>query len=124
MGAEVWIGELRVPDALVRAIADGRWRPPADELLAEVFQDEPDGARFYDVPTMRRQNEFFHQMDPGKTFGIQPAQALLIGDLGADMPIALDFSTDPHTPRVRYLRIEEWLDIAPDIDTLLNMLHL
>lgn len=125
MTEQVRIGTLPLPAELVEAIDAGRWRPPADEaLLAEVFRDRPDGPQFYDVPTMRRQNRFFQTMPPERVPGLDPAHAVIIGDLGADMPIVLDYRPDPAVPRVRYLRADEWLDIAPDLPALLRTLGL
>jgi hypothetical protein len=83
---------------------------------------------------MARQNERFKSRSPaelaGDVFGAQrglgidPALAVLIGDLGADMPIALDFRTSRTRPRVLYFGADGWREVAPDIDTLLRRLGL
>ncbi|MEV0830125.1 hypothetical protein [Nonomuraea rubra] len=122
---EVRIGGLPLPESLIAIIDHGRWEPPEDEgLIEEVFRDHPDGPQFYDIPTMIRQNHSFQRMALGEMFGIDSSRAVIIGDLGADMPIVLDYSIDPAIPRVRYLRINEWLDVAPSIDDLLLMLRI
>lgn len=129
------IGDLPLPAALLEAVDKGRWRLPQDtEKLARVFRDEPDGPHFYDVATMVRQNQSFQgksqvevaDMVPGADggLGVDPALAVFIGDLGADMPIALDYRTNETNPRVIYLGSEGWYEIAPDFDTLTRLLDL
>ena len=56
--------------------------------------------------------------------GIDPALAVLIGDLGADMPIVLDYRATERRPRVIYFASEGWREVAPDIATLLGRLGL
>ena len=118
------IGNLAVPRELVDAIDAGRWLPPHDDrVISDVFGDEPDDPRFYDLPTMARQNQRFQSRSPaelaGDVFGAQrglgidPALAVLIGDLGADMPIALDFRISQTRPRVLYFGADGWREVAP-----------
>lgn len=122
---ETWIGGLRLPEALVAAVAAGRWRPPEDEaMLAEVFRDQPDGPRFYDLPGMRHQNKSFQLLGPDAVHGLDATRAVVIGDLGTGMPIVLDYGASADAPRVRYLRVDEWLEIAPDFAALLDLLGL
>jgi hypothetical protein len=129
------IGNLALPPELVQAIDAGRWLAPHDDqLLTAVFGDEPDDPRFYDLPTMARQNERFHTRSaaeleaviPGaqRGLGIDPGLAVLIADLSADMPIALDYRTSRSRPRVVYFASDGWREVAPDISTLLGRLGL
>jgi hypothetical protein len=67
-------------------------------LIEQVFRDRPDGPQFYDIPTMVRQNRSLRRMGPGEEFGIDFSRTVIIGDLGADMPIILDYGIDPATP--------------------------
>jgi hypothetical protein len=133
--ASASIGNLAVPRELVNAIDDGRWIPPQDDrIITDVFGDEPDDPRLYDLPTMARQNQRFQSKSqvalasdiPGaqRGLGIDPTLAVLIGDLGADMPIALDYRTSETRPRVIYFGADGWHEVAPDIETLLRRLGL
>jgi hypothetical protein len=129
------IGGLPLPAALLRAIGNGAWKPPQDaEVIRNVFGDEPDWTQFYDLPTIVRQNQFFQSKSQaevegevpgsGDGMGISPPFAVLIGSLGADMPIALDYRLSRIVPRVIYLGAEGWREIAPNFEGLLTRLGL
>ena len=51
---------------------------------------------------------------------------MLIGDLGHDMPIALDFGLSPDQPRVLFLPSSApgWIEVAPDVPTFMEILGL
>ena len=132
-GADV--GGLTLPESLLHAIDGGRWKPPGDvQLLREVFADEPDWPQFYDVATMVRQNQKFQKKSaseledqvPGSSLGlgIEPGLAVLIGSLGADMPIALDYRSERENPRVIYLAEDGWHEVAPTFEELGRRLSL
>ena len=125
----VKIGSLHLPAALQRAIGEGRWKPPENaSIVANIFGDEPDLVEFYDVEAMRAQNRVFQtksQADiaedvPGSDGGVgcDPSLAVIIGSLGADMPIVLDYRHDQVRPRVIYLASEGWREIARDFEAL------
>jgi hypothetical protein len=127
------VGGLPLPEPLLAVLDQGRWQPPADEtLLARVFGDEPDWASFYDLPTMRHQNRSFQSGSadehlPGiyhQGLGIEPGRAVIIGDLGADMPFALDYRAAGAGagPRVLYFGPDGWVEVAPDFATLARAL--
>jgi len=126
------VGGLPLPQALLQAIRDGRWRPPQDlETIENVFGDEPDGPQFYDLPTIVRQNKSFRRMSPEDAYddgaegvGIVPGSAVLIGDLGADMPIALDYRLSLDNPRVLYLAQSGWTEVAESFDALAGLLRI
>lgn len=129
------VGNLPLPGALLQMIRDGRWMPPRElATIADVFRDEPDEPHFYDLPAMLRQNQSFQgksQADlaemvfgSDRGLGINPALAVLVGDLGADMPIALDYRADKVNPRVIYLGSEGWYEVAPDFETLVQWLSI
>jgi hypothetical protein len=131
----VRVGGLTLPGALLEAIGGSRWNPPEDvDLIREVFGDEPDWPQFYDVATMTRQNKFFQNASveeleddvPGSRqgLGVDPALAVLIGSLGADMPIALDYRLSRNDPRVIYLAGDGWREVAPDFEALCRRLGL
>jgi SMI1/KNR4 family protein SUKH-1 len=134
----VKINGLPLPDALRAAIEDGRWAPPADDVLARVFGDEPQGASFYSLDYMAEENRawpgvedglpiYLGSPDPSAPPGdIDPRASVLIGDLGYDMPFALDFRTSREEPRVVYLSLEtgRWVTVAPTAASLLDRLGL
>src|SRR5947208_3662821 len=106
--SKVAVSGLALPDSLLHTIETGRWKVPSNSrLIADVFGDEPDGPQFYDLPSMTVQNQSFRTMSteeiygaPNKeSLGIDASLAVLIGDLGADMPIALDYRVNRENPR-------------------------
>jgi hypothetical protein len=135
----VEINGLPLPDALRSAIEEDRWAPPADHLLlTRVFGEEPQGASFYTVEYMRSENRRWPEVEsrlpiylgspdesapPGD---IDPRMSVLIGDLGYDMPFALDFRPSRVAPRIVYLTLEtgRWITVAPTIEALLDRLGL
>lgn len=126
------VGNFTVPLELVEIMERGRWLPPAERVLREVFGDDPDDAHFYDFTSMVRQNELFHAMAPADyttlvgadDTDIDPGWCVVIGDLGADMPIALDYRSDQGDPRVIYLGLGGWREVAPSFGVLAQLLQL
>ncbi len=129
------VGGLPLPAALLHAIAEGRWRPPENvEIIRDVFGDERDWPQFYDVATMARQNRFFQLKSQANleeeivgsrdALGIDPALAVLVGTLGADMPIALDYRSSRNDPRIIYLTPDGWHEVAPKFEALCQRLGL
>ena len=135
--SEVTINGLALPAALLSALDEGRWVAPEDEsLLERVFSEKPQHATFYTLEYMRFENRRWPEAEsrvpmylgtpdasspPGD---IDPRRSVLIGDLGYDMPFALDFRTSPAAPRVVYLTLERgrWITVAPTVDVLLHRL--
>jgi hypothetical protein len=135
----VEINGLPLPDALRAAIEDGRWTPPDDEtLLTRIFGDRPQGPSFYSLDYMRTENKRWPDVEsrlpmylgspdamvpPGD---IDPRQSILIGDIGYDMPFALDFRPSRDEPRVVYLSLEtgRWITVAATVEGLLERLGL
>src|SRR5579859_7817437 len=96
------VAGLPLPDDLITAIARGDWRVPEDwGILRDVFGDEPDLPEFYDLETLERENrswrnlspheEWFGKPEDGVSVGIDPNRSVVIGGLGRDMPIVLDY---------------------------------
>jgi len=133
-GSQTHVGGLPLPPALLQAIAKRRWKAPTDErMYLDVFSDTPGQALFYDVATMVRQNSKFqgwsqeelpkHLYINKEGPGITPAQAVIIGDLAPDSPIVLAYRQSRRAPKVLYLSgAEGWVEVAPDIETLLRRL--
>ncbi|HZM77510.1 MAG TPA: hypothetical protein VFC19_17395 [Candidatus Limnocylindrales bacterium] len=124
------VGGLALPMALLRAIGRKRWKAPTrPQTFIDVFGEPADHSVFYDVPGMIRQNVNFQNWSQEELakhlgryeggVGVTPGLAVLIGDLGIDSPIALDYRKSGSAPRVLYLRLDGWAEVAPDIETLL-----
>ena len=126
------IGGLRVPSELSNIMESGRWLPPEGQVLREVFGDEPDDPHFYDFGSMVRQNDLFRAMAPEDYvelvgvggLHVDRSGCVLIGDLGADMPIALDYRSNQSDPRVIYLGLGGWREVAPSFGVLAERLRL
>lgn len=125
------IGGFVPPPELMQLMEAGRWVLPAEQVLKEVFDDDPDGPRFYDLPSMVRQNELFHALAPedyldlvGPESDVDPLRCVIIGDLGAGMPIALEYGSDHGDPRVIYLGLGGWREVAPNFRALAERLRL
>lgn len=130
---QVTVGNLPLPGALLRAIQEGSWKPSVESsTVAAVFADEPDWVEFYNLEAMLIQNRSFQTKSqeeiaeevPGSDGGLgcDPSLAVIIGSLGADMPIVLDYRDDRVNPRVIYLGLDGWRKIADDFDALARML--
>jgi hypothetical protein len=119
----------QVPDALAQVIDAGRWTPPDTDVLVSVFDDQPSDPRFYGRAEMLHQNTLFLRMPlseadspEGDNLGIVPSQTVLVGDLGTDMSIALDYRLNPAEPRVLYCAEQGWIAVAPNVSVLLESL--
>jgi hypothetical protein len=131
------INKLALPEALVELVAAGRWVAPDEKCIERVFGESPSHANFYSFEDMKLENdawvtetlpEYLGEPDTDNPPGdIDPTAAILIGDLGHDVPFALDYRVNPHRPRVVLLgRTTQgrWLTIAEDIDELISKLGL
>lgn len=134
MAAELHINGLPLPRELVDALEDGRWQRSVDSITFQcVFGDEPTDPSLYNIDDMQRENRTWVQQHDPVYLGrpsdehppgdIDPERSVLIGDLGPDMPFALDYRSNDATPRVVYLDLEgRWREVAPDIGQLLAAL--
>ena len=132
------VNGLPLPTALVEAIHAGRWIVPAHEKLRAAFPLEPIvHPLFYNLEGMLRENAGWQDETLESYLGrkcssaypgdIDPTKSVLIADLGPDRLIALDYRESQESPGVVYLTgdIEsQWIEAAPDIETLLSILDL
>lgn len=137
------VNGLPLPPSLLEAIHTGRWLAPSIEKLEAAFPlavnaDEPiQHPVFFDLEGMQRENDGWSQeilpSYVGQTDGkaqpgdINPVLSVVIGDLGPDRLIALDYRPSDEKPRVVYLTDNDgprWVEAAPDIETLLCRLSL
>jgi hypothetical protein len=130
---------LQLPPQIQAAIADGAWVLPADpDLLEGVFTEASvAGAKLYSLDLMVRENDAWMDAPPEELqqYGgpgsdaapyltVEPRTSVLIGDLGHDMPIALDYSVSPDRPRVVYLpsHAPGWIEVAADMTSFMAAL--
>ncbi|GAA3767617.1 hypothetical protein GCM10022225_62550 [Plantactinospora mayteni] len=132
---------LPLPPALVDVAQQGRWTAPAgSDIYVRMFGEPAYGPVFLAVEQMRRNarwiddidyDDEFRQLyigtpDPANPPGdIDPQMSLLLGDLGADQPFALDFRRSMDAPSVVYLDSKmRWVEVAPTIEALIAELGL
>jgi hypothetical protein len=125
----------------VDAINRGQWKFPADTpAMARLFTEPPtQSAKLYSLELMATENRAWRAARPEqqKLYGgpgakakgfltVDPRSSLLIGDLGFDMPIALDYSVSPSRPRVVYLpsRAPGWIQVAGDVPEFMRLMQL
>lgn len=132
--AKVLVNGLPLPDPLVQALHAGRWVAPRPETQRLVFGESDESALFYSLELMQRENAewpgrkapvyFGHPSRSQPPGDIDPARSVLIGDLGPDCMVALDYRRSIDTPSVVYLKQEEpvWVRVADSIEQLFDLL--
>ena len=130
------INGLRLPPTLEAAMRDGTWRTP-DSFGAWTMlfpRDNAHHAKLYSLKLMNAENASWPIESSPSYLGvadgrhppgdIDPAKSLLIGDLGPDQLIALDYRAAPGSVPVLYLSEEKegsrWIRIAHDIEAFLS----
>ncbi len=133
---EIRINDLLLPSALVRAIETHRWRRPTALALQRVFREKPSGAVFLDLAGMLERNAtwrsetnpayFGHADDRSPPGDIDPRCSLVIGEIGTELPFALDYRGNPDAPSVVYLHSggDRWITVARRVEDLLSRLGL
>lgn len=131
----VLIGGLAVPDVLVTAIRSRRW--PGEIVQADiekVFGLPAPRPQFFDVVAMEAANVPWHA-GPGVEYVGSPSAthppgnldtrvSLVIGELGPDQPVALDYRTQP-APQVVVATDDvgsPWRVVASSVDELIELL--
>jgi hypothetical protein len=132
------VNGLQLPLALVDAIRSGRWTVPSKSVLQAVFPSEPiEHPSFFGIDELKRENAGWpteatayylgRENEKDAPGNIDPTKSVIIGDLGPDRLIALDFRASNDRPCVVYLTGNEesrWIKAAPDIESLLRILGL
>jgi hypothetical protein len=130
------VNGLPIPPALASAMARGQWPGVLDlSVLERVFRDRPINPCFYSMEDISQINrDWLTEMQeayigrpsadhpPGD---IDPARSLLVGDLGPDQLIALDYRSSATKPQVIYAAYDPrsiWQLVAGSIEELLTML--
>lgn len=107
--------------------------------MARTFTEVPaPSAKLYSLELIVTENRAWRDAPPErqKHYGgpgakakgyliVDPQSSLLIGDLGFDRPIALDYSVSPSQPRVVYLpsRAPGWIEVARDVPEFLGLIN-
>jgi len=131
------VNDLPLPPALLTAVGDGRWPAavPADRLRA-VFDDDPVFPRLHPLEAIVSLNRVWRSESDRAYLGtpsaasppgdIDPRRSLLIGELGPDQLIALDYRTSATDPAVVYLGPEmrsPWRQVAASFAELMDRLE-
>jgi hypothetical protein len=138
MVEDVIVNDLPLPAALTAAIHEGRW--PADlpaGRLREVFDDEPVFPRWYSLEGIAAVNRtWLAELNPvflgspsevTPPGDVDPRRSLLIGELGPDQLVALDYRASNTSPGVIYLGPEmrsPWRHVAASVGELFERLEL
>ena len=148
------IKNLKIPDALVQAIEDGRWTKRG-KRTSGTWMNEADIKCFRTVFTKCHKNPapqlygfegiegenrdwnssgeaieyYLGRPDAGYSPGdIDPDRSVIIGSSEPDSPIVLDYRTGEDNPSVAYMFYENgysyWETAADDIDQLIVRLKL
>ncbi|MFI6463161.1 hypothetical protein [Streptomyces sp. NPDC050538] len=129
----VVVGGLPVPPQLIALIRAGRWSPPTDGILRDIFGEDPQQPCFYGERMLICENRVWHaepeNAGPPRpiaegNLGILVEMSLVIGDLGPAMPIVLDYRESLTSPRVLYPRGLMWVQIAENFNELTGLLRL
>ena len=130
------INGLTLPRQLDTLLSSGRWRTPDQARLTRIFGESSTHASFYGLEAMQRENREWPQETIPDFLGapssshppgdIDPRRSVLIGDLGHDVPFALDYRTLEADPAVVFLatRTPGWITIAPTFSTFVANLGL
>ncbi len=113
--------------------------PGEESVILDVFTELPAPAgKLYSLDYMLKETtawweapvDEYEFYGGGQTVGndylaIDPRRSVLIGDLGIDMPLALDYQLSDDNPRVLYLPsyASGWIQVAPDISTFLSKIR-
>jgi len=136
---DITVEGYQLPAEIVAAIGRGAWKLPAGSLaVAALFTEQPTpAARLYEPGLMAAETAAWRAAPPEqqKLYGgpgaqaegyltVDPQSAVLIGDLGHDLPIALDYSVSAGRPRIVYLasRAPGWIQVAADAADFLRRL--
>ncbi|MCB9705531.1 MAG: hypothetical protein H6711_26920 [Myxococcales bacterium] len=127
------INGLQLPACIAVLLQAERWVAPDPETLQRVMGDVPVHPIFYHYSLMQSENSHWLEekrleyvgVADGSGGVIDPAKSVLIGDLGPDRLVALDYGRG-YPPRVVYLGhgSSSWVEIAEDAESLLRRLGL
>ena len=135
----VLVAGMELPSALTDAIVSGRWIAPADpSILEAVFRCELVQPRLYSFNGIVSETEHWRSISEDDTLkaylgapseteppgDIDQFRSVLIGDLGPDIPFALDYRASGEPSVVLLPPQSGWREVAPDVRTLIASLKL
>jgi hypothetical protein len=138
MSNVIYINNLPLPAPLTEAIESGIWQTPKSrESWRSIFSDKEIVQPLL-YPLGQMQGVASWLTEAGATYlgkagegfmpgDIDPTRTVLIGDLGPDRLIALDYRESDTQPSVVALTSEEhsyWVRVADDVESLMRMLGL
>ncbi|MEU4568801.1 hypothetical protein [Micromonospora sp. NPDC023956] len=68
--------------------------------------------------------EIEEELFGGGGVGVDPALAVLVGSLGIDISVALDYRSCSENPRIIYLAPDGWREVAPNFGAFCQRLGL
>jgi hypothetical protein len=129
------IGGLTIPAALIDAFTGSRWAVLAGSpKLEELVGQRTIRPVFFTFEIMTKINKSWHRDNYDAYKGqpsatrppgdIDPLRSLLIGEIGPDQPIAIDYRQvgEPCVVFATDDTVSPWIIIAESIDTLLQRL--
>ena len=138
MSKSISINDLPLPAALVQAVESGAWQTPKSrDVWHSLFPDkEIVQPMLYPLDQLEGKDSWLGLTGPGYLGhtgeGIAPgdidqSRAVLIGDVGPDRLIALDYRESKTRPSVIALTSEEhscWRRVADDIESFMQAIGL
>lgn len=120
-----------LPQDIISLIRRNLWTIPRETTsLQELFPDEQiSNATLYTLDLMRSKNEDLLTSPSEKlkqSLGLDLQSLVIIGDLGPDMFLALNYAKSASDPAVVYLpsHAQTWIQVAPDVRSFLNTIKL
>lgn len=134
------VAGMLLPTVLVTAIEQGAWRVPADaSRLQAVFKSEVVDPRFYSLQGIFSETRRWHSLSDVEVLAqylgepslsappgdVVQDKSIFIGDLGPDMPFALDCRKADREPPVIILTVHSgWRQVSPSVADLMAALGL
>jgi hypothetical protein len=137
MMLSVHIGGMLLPEVLVSSLFNGSWGRTIDmSRFRRLFGNDVVDPSLYSLAGIISESSNWCSLEAdalaeysaipgseGVPGVIDPRRSLLIGDIGPDMPIALDYRAEPKTPSVVFLPPESgWRNAASSAEQLVNQL--
>ena len=130
---------MPLPSCLIKSVDDGTWASLAKSpKIAEVFGEAPVQASFYSLSAMVAMTKWWREELDEETLpcyygtsdtNVAPGYisrmgVVMVGGLGPDLMVALDYNGPLASPSVAFLgRQNFWRRISENVCDLINALH-